>query len=208
MLIRGLPSASNQCRSGPRFTASGASDAMSRSNACTSRAWSIGQTIFPPRITGSIRCSRYSIEVTTPKLPPPPRRPQQQVGVFVDSLAWRKCRRRLRHRPTTLSQASPKRRPEPSQPPPSVRPAAPVCETVPAWSQARRPRFHDRADPSTGPGLQVGALGFGVDTHALHLARRSIMSPPSQVDFPERLWPPARTAVSNWCSRAKFDGLR
>ena len=28
--------------------------------------------------------------------------------------------------------------------------------------------------------------------------------PPSQVDLPDRLWPPARTAVSNWCSRAKF----
>lgn len=28
------------------------------------------------------------------------------------------------------------------------------------------------------------------------------MIPPSQVDLPEELWPPARTAVSNWCARA------
>ncbi len=33
-------------------------------------------------------------------------------------------------------------------------------------------------------------------------------SPPSQVDLPETLWPPERTAVSSRCSRAKSTACR
>lgn len=36
----------------------------------------------------------------------------------------------------------------------------------------------------------------------LRIPERSIISPPSQTDWPERLCPPPRTAVSSSCARA------
>ena len=86
-------------------------------------------------------------------------------------------------------------------PPPRVRPATPVCETVPAvharpaaWaassSSARRAPPFTRAIRRSGSTLTP------------RIPARSITMPSSQVEWPGRLWPPLRTAIARSSSRA------
>ena len=64
---------------------SGASRMKSRQNFSSSGARSIGHSIGPPK-TVSTGCKRYSNDVTTPKLPPPPRTAQNR-SAFSPALA-------------------------------------------------------------------------------------------------------------------------
>src|SRR3990170_4028575 len=96
---------------------------------------------------------RYSSEVSTPKLPPPPRMAQNRSS-FSLSLA-------TRNRPsavttsaeTRLSHESPNPRARYPMPPPSVRPAMPVVEMMPpvvAGAEARHagaPASHGEVEP-------------------------------------------------------------
>ena len=91
----------------------------------------MGWKTGPPRTIGPTGCSRYSNDVTIPKLPPPPRIAQKRSG-FSSSLAvtispcavTTSAERRL-------STVAPCFRISHPIPPPSVRPAIPVCVTIP-----------------------------------------------------------------------------
>src|SRR6516162_887307 len=76
-------------------------------------------------------CSLTSNSVTTPKLPPPPRKAQNK-STFSPSL---QCTSEpsvvTSVSPSTLSQDNPNRRVSHPVPPPSTNPEAPVCDTTP-----------------------------------------------------------------------------
>ena len=76
--------------------------------------------------------SRNSNSVTTPKLPPPPRRPQNRSGFSVAVARTIAPSAVTTVYASTLSQARPNWRASQPMPPPSVRPPTPVCETLPA----------------------------------------------------------------------------
>ena len=82
-------------------------------------------------IGGEWVCSR--IDVTTPKLPPPPRSAQQQVGVVAASQAVTVSPAAVTTvAPTSRSQVSPYRRATTPMPPPSARPESPTVGQEPA----------------------------------------------------------------------------
>ena len=62
----------------PVDTSSGAASAQSRQRRRTSGARSIGNTVSPACTIGPSGCRRNSNSVTMPKLPPPPRMPQNR----------------------------------------------------------------------------------------------------------------------------------
>ena len=87
--------------------------------------------IGPARIVGPTGCKRYSNEVTTPKLPPPPRKPQKRSGCSV-ALVWRNWPSAVTMSAASrLSLTMPWRRDSQPKPPPSVSPAIPVVEIAP-----------------------------------------------------------------------------
>ena len=115
-----------------------------------------------------MRCTRYSIAVTTPKLPPPPRRPQRR-SVFCSSVARTKWPSAVTmSKASALSQARPKRRPSRPKPPPSVRPdRAGVRDGARGGRKSESGAFMVEL-AEQGPGLQIGACRFRFDAHALH----------------------------------------
>jgi hypothetical protein len=150
---------------------------------------------------------RYSIAVTTPKLPPPPRSPHRR-SAFSSSLARTKWPSAVTmSKASALSQVSPKRRPRRPKPPPSVSPAAPVCETVPAVVANPNAAVSWSRRPSGEPASRKARFISG-STRTPCICCRSMTSPPSQVDFPEMLCPPERTAVRSLFSRAKSTARR
>ena len=68
-----------------------------------------------------------------------------------------------------MSQASPKRRPSRPNPPPSVRPAAPVIEYVPAVVASPKAAHSWSSRPSREPASRYARRFRGIDAHALHL---------------------------------------
>src|SRR5215212_7387310 len=122
----------------------------------TSPAFSNGQSSMPPTTIGPTSYNRYSKFTTTPKLPPPPRRPQKR-SAFSSSLAWT-----IRPSAVTtsaeirLSAVYPYIRSSQPLPVPSVNPAMPVvAHGVPADAvtaaldrerQTGLAREHDRRD--------------------------------------------------------------
>src|SRR5207253_5097840 len=76
-------------------------------------------------------CRRYSKEVTTPKLPPPPRSAQKRSGCS-SAFTCSTCPSAVTiSTEMTLSQVSPYFLASQPTPPPSVSPAMPVLETTP-----------------------------------------------------------------------------
>ena len=76
--------------------------------------------------------SRYSNEVTTPKLPPPPRSAQKRSGCSSALAVTTSPSAVTTSNDRTLSQVSPYLRASQPTPPPKVSPAIPVLETTPA----------------------------------------------------------------------------
>ena len=68
----------------------------------------------------------------------------------------------------TLSQVRPKRRPSQPMPPPSVSPATPVWDTVPAGVASPNAWASRSYCAERNPGLHAGAPGDGIDAHAAH----------------------------------------
>src|SRR5919204_671168 len=136
---------------------------------------------MPPVIVGPTACSRYSNAVTTPKLPPPPRSPQNR-SLFSSALA-------VSTRPSAvttcaesrLSAARPNFGISQPIPPPSVSPAIPVDETTPPviahlrlrGSRESKPR---RARDSAGCGAVAATRPYlrGAPADSLRLERRRL----------------------------------
>ena len=142
-----------------------------------------------------------SSAVTIPKLGPAPRMPQNRSACS-SSLArtWRPsavtsstARRQSIARPSLRW-----RRP---MPPPSVRPAMPVCETVPAVHARPTAWAASSSSARRAPPLQRATRRSG-STVTPRIRARSMITPSSQVECPGRLWPPLRTAIGRSSSRA------
>ena len=103
-----------------------------------------------------------------PKLPPPPRSPQNRSGC-----SWSLA---VRNRPSAvttsadsrLSQVSPYLRCSQPMPPPSVSPAIPVVETAPPVVASPNACVSRSNSPQVRPAWAWARPGAGVDPHALH----------------------------------------
>ena len=88
-------------------------------------------------------------------------------------------------------------------PPPSVRPATPVVETMP--NGTARPKAC--VAWSTSPDVQPGStrtVRFAGSTRTPFIIDRSMTRPSSTLPRPGPLWPPPRMAMSRPLSRPKF----
>ncbi len=182
-------------------SSSGASLAMRRNSGSNSSAFSSGCTINPDRTSGPSGWSLNSNEVTTPKLPPPPRSAQNRSGLSL-SLA----RTRLPSAVTTsaemrLSMVSPNLRVVQPNPPPSVRPATPVVELMPSGVASACACASLSKSASVAPGWTLAVRVLGSMRTDL-ISERSMSTPPLQTELPAMLWPPLRTASSRFSSRA------
>src|SRR6266540_1658664 len=92
----------------------------------TSNGWAMR----PPNTSWS-GCSRYSNQVATPKLPPPPRSPQNRSGSVSPVTVSTSPAAVTNSTDSKLSTARPYMPFSHPSPPPSVSPAMPVVETIP-----------------------------------------------------------------------------
>jgi hypothetical protein len=133
----------------------------------TSRNCDKGNTTSPPITWRCISCSPNSKDVTTPKLPPPPRTAQYRSG---SRWRWRAAaavggndvdRLHVVQRQAESPRQAPK-------PPPRVSPPTPVCETVPAV--VTRPERHAFVveSPSRLPPATCGRLRRKVHAGVAH----------------------------------------
>src|SRR5258708_36010593 len=99
-------------------------------------------------------CNFTSNSVTTPKLPPPPRKAQYSSGFSLELARAREPSAVTSVNPSTLSQDNPNFRVSHPVPPPKISPAAPVCETTPAGKTT--PAFS--VSVSTAPTQQPPAI--------------------------------------------------
>src|SRR5436305_13596470 len=112
------------------FKSSGASAMRSRQNSRSLRMPCSGHS--PSDSTTDLRgCSLTSNSVTTPKLPPPPRKAQNKLALFAASARRSEPSAVTTVDASTLSHDSPNLRVSHPVPPPRTRPPAPVCETTP-----------------------------------------------------------------------------
>src|SRR3954469_17305304 len=145
---------------------------------------------------------RNENDVTTPKLPPPPRIAQKSSGSRSASTATTEPSASTTVALTRLSIVSPYARVRWPIPPPSVRPPTPVVPMTPAgtaqpcsWVAAST--WLSFAPPPT---RTIRALA---STSTVSIAERSRTSPSSTLPSPAPLWPPPRTATRSPRSRAK-----
>ena len=91
---------------------------------------------------------------------------------------------------------------------PASGPRRPCARRCPRLSRGRAPRIRGRGGRAASPPPRKRAATPG-STRTPCICCRSITSPPSQVDLPEMLWPPARTAVSSRArARSRRRGVR
>ena len=149
-------------------TSSGASAMKSRRKPRTAGACSIGHTTMPASTVGPRGCSSKVKLVTMPKLPPPPRRPQNR-SAFSSSLATTNSPSAVTtSHERRASMERPNLRMRWPMPPPRVRPPMPVWLTKPpvaaspkAW--ASRSRWALRQPPWAWI-----VRAFGVDPRPRH----------------------------------------
>ena len=136
-----------------------------------------------------------------PKLPPPPRRPQNSSR-FSLSQAWTSRPSAVTtSAPIRLSAASPYLRISQPIPPPNVNPATPVDEISPPVVASPCASVSWSTSAHTAPPPTV-AHRVVVSTRTLFIGERSITITSSPVENPATLWPPPRTAISSWLARA------
>ena len=108
------------------MSSSGQSAIQSRYRRSTGTACSIGQNTAPAMTCGPSGCSRNRKSVTTPKLPPPPRRPQNRSAFSSTPARTNSPSAVTRSADSSESTVKPNFRMIQPIPPPSVRPASPV----------------------------------------------------------------------------------
>src|SRR5258708_21110371 len=175
------------------FKSSGASAMKSLQHSRRGRMADSGD--IPSASTTTVRgCNFTSNSLTTPKLPPPPRKAQYSSGFSLELARARELSAVTSVNPSTLSQDNPNFRVSHPVPPPKISPDAPVCETTPAGKT--RPAFWVAVstDPSKQPPAIHALLPFG-STLTWRILDKSITIPSSQGPKPAKLCPPQRTAA-------------
>jgi len=141
-----------------------------------------------------------------PKLPPPPRKPQNR-SAFSFALARTTSPAAVTTvAASKLSIDSPILRSVRPTPPPNVNPPAPVCETMPVVVIILCAVAAVSMCPSNDPPSARSVIA-SASTSVECICDRSIIMPPSEVDLPGRLWPPHFTDTSKLRSRAKLTAL-
>jgi hypothetical protein len=143
-----------------------------------------------------------SNEVTTPKLPPPPRSAQNSSG---SSLAETRCSAPSAVTivaPIRLSIVSPCLRVSQPKPPPRVRPATPVVELMPS-GVARPCACASRSKSASRAPGPTCAVWSPASMRTARRPERSITRPPSTIALPAMWWPPPRTLRRIRCAAAK-----
>ncbi len=149
-------------------------------------------------------CSRNWNEVTTPKLPPPPRSAQNRSG-FSSALACTSVpSASTTSASSRLSIVRPYLRVRWPMPPPSVSPPTPVVEMIP-HGVARPARGSPRSTSPQVRRRRRARCARPASTSMPRSATRSMTTPSSQMPRPPPLCPPPRTASSRSCRRAKLD---
>ena len=112
--------------------------------------------------------SRNSNSVTIPKLPPPPRTPQNRSAFSCSLARTNSPSAVIRSTESRLSMVSPNRRIVNPMPPPRVSPARPVCETKPAGTTSPNAWVSRSSSPSSTPAWARTDTLRGVHLDALH----------------------------------------
>src|ERR671930_564949 len=157
----------------------------------------------PARTIGPSSCRRNSNSVTIPKLPPPPRMPQNRSS-FSRSLArttlpsarTTSAESRLSHVRPCLDEVQPR-------PPPVVKPPMPVVVMRPPGVCSPCSCVAASNSPHRTPPPARAVLASGSTSMRLR-PPRSMTMPSSHTPSPDALCPPQRTATSRSASRAKF----
>jgi hypothetical protein len=97
---------------------------------------------------------------------------------------------------------SPKGRCSQPIPPPRVKPATPVVETIPPVTASPACWVCASSSPHSRPGW-AQATRAAASSRTAFIGDRSMTRPPSHVPVPAMLCPPPRTAISRSLSRAK-----
>ena len=183
-------------------SSSGASATASRHPASTRCASSTGYATFSANTSGPRSCSRSSNDVTTPKLPPPPRSAQCRSGCS-SALArtWRPSARTTCAE-TRLSTVIPSRRRWWETPPLSARPATPVSDTTPP-GVARPSGAVTRSTSAHVAPPCTCTVRPDASMRTSRIAERSITTPSSTMAVPATLCPPPRTESGSPRSAAK-----
>ena len=152
-------------------------------------------------MVGPTGASSNSNSVTTPKFAPAPRTPQKSSS-FSSALAFtsspsavtRSTRRSLSTERPCLRMIQP-------IPPPSVKPATPVCVTMPEGAASPNGCVSRSSSPSSTPACTRAVRSAG-STRTPFSGDRSITNASSAIDRPGKLWPPLRIVVGTPFVRA------
>ena len=141
-------------------------------------------------------CARKVKDVTTPKLPPPPRIAQNRSGSRPASVSTTEPSASTTVAAIRLSIVSPKPRDRCPTPPPSVRPPTPVVEITPAGTTSPCSAVAASTWPSFAPPCTCTVEASG-STITASICDRSITTPSSTLPSPPPLCPPDRIASRN-----------
>src|SRR5215469_6196421 len=137
-------------------------------------------------------CNRTSNSVTTPKLPPPPRKAQNKSAFSLALARTTELSAVTSVNCSTLSHDNPNRRVSHPVPPPRIRPEAPVCETTPEGKTSPALCVATSTDPNKQPPANRARRTSG-STTTCRMGERSITRPSHELK-PAKLCPPQRTA--------------
>ncbi len=173
----------------------------SRHSRTTSAPLAGSNAASPPYTIGGSAPSLNSISVTTPKLPPPPLRPQ--------SSSWFSSSEAVTSWPsavttsarTMLSAAKPYFRSSQPLPVPVVKPTTPVVVTRPPVTARLNACVSRSSSPQFTPPWARTVFPFG-STRMPFMARRSSTIPSSTDENPATEWPPLRIANGSPLVRA------
>jgi len=173
----------------------GSAGAISRTSRSMSPPWSRSQKKNPRSTIGSTSCRRNSNDVTTPKLPPPPRIAQNRVRVLLRGRAHQPPVGQHHVRADEVVQREPVPVGQPAEATAEREPGDPGVADRPAGN--REPVLLrggvDLGQRATRPQTAVFATG---STTTEFIRLRSIISPSSRQDAPLELCPPPLIASS------------
>ena len=153
---------------------------------------------------GPTSCSRYSNDVTMPKLPLPPRSPQKRSGFSSALAVTRSPAAVTTSADSRLSAVRPHLRSSQPLPLPSVSPAIPVVEKRPPVTASPCSCVAASNSPQVKPGLRARRPRVRIDVDLPSSATGRSRSPPSQVRSQARSARRRAPRPSRPPSRAKF----